>query len=173
MKNLLPQVKKYFKANLHTHTNLSDGSHSPEEVKTFYKNAGYSIVAYSDGVVLLEKKGRYGFLETATGQWIADPQYTYAEPFCEGLAVIGYADGKRCMIDTEGNVVLPMVYDHISQCSNGTVVAYAEGQGWSIYNKMSAEDFTEPSNPILSIKRRIIAQKLFDEAEAALTAPPV
>jgi len=134
---------------------------------------GYSIVAYSDGVVLLEKKGRYGFLETATGQWIADPQYTYAEPFCEGLAVIGYADGKRCMIDTEGNVVLPMVYDHISQCSNGTVVAYAEGQGWSIYNKMSAEDFTEPSNPILSIKRRIIAQKLFDEAEAALTAPPV
>lgn len=48
MKNLLPQVKKYFKANLHTHTNLSDGSHSPEEVKAFYKNAGYSIVAYTD-----------------------------------------------------------------------------------------------------------------------------
>ncbi len=134
---------------------------------------GYTIVGYSDGVVLLEKNGKYGFLERSTGQWIAEPQYTYAQPFCEGLAVIGYKDGKRCMIDTEGNIVLPMIYDHISQCSNGTVVAFAEGHGWSIYNKMSTEKFTEPSNPILAVKRRIMAQKLFDEAQAALTAPPM
>lgn len=134
---------------------------------------GYTIVGYSDGVALLEKNGKYGFLECATGQWIAQPQYTYAQPFCEGLAVIGYKDGKRCMIDTDGNVVLPLIYDHISQCSNGTVVAFAEGHGWSIYNKMSAQKYTEPSNPILAIKRRIMAQKLFDEAQAALTAPPV
>lgn len=131
---------------------------------------GYTIVGYSDGVILLEKKGKYGFISASTGEWIANPQYTYAEPFCEGLAVIGFKDGKRCMIDTEGNIVLPMIYDHISQCSDGTVVAYAEGHGWSIYNKMSVEKFTEPSNPILAIKRRIIAQKLFDEAQAALSA---
>lgn len=48
MKNLLPQVKRYYKAGLHTHTNLSDGNHSPEEVKALYKAAGYSILAYTD-----------------------------------------------------------------------------------------------------------------------------
>ena len=128
---------------------------------------GYTVAGCSDGIILLEKNGKYGFISRSTGEWIADPQYTYAEPFCEGLAVIGYSDGKRCMIDTEGNIVLPMVYDYVSQCSNGTVVAYAEGHGWSVYNKMSIEKFTEPSNPILSIKRRIIAQKVFDDAQAA------
>ena len=33
MKNLLPKVGQYFKANLHTHTNISDGAPSPEEMK--------------------------------------------------------------------------------------------------------------------------------------------
>lgn len=29
IKHLLPQVDRYFKANLHTHSNISDGSLSP------------------------------------------------------------------------------------------------------------------------------------------------
>ena len=140
--------------------------------KIFNIPGGYNIVACSDGVILLEKKGKYGFLESATGRWIAEPQYTYAQPFCEGLAVIGYSDGKRCMIDTEGNIVLPMIYDHISQCSNGTVVAFAEGHGWSIYNKMSTEKYSEPSNPILAIKRRIMAQTAYDAALVELGLAP-
>lgn len=45
---LLPNVEQFYKANLHTHTNVSDGAHSPEEVKAAYQAKGYSIIAYSD-----------------------------------------------------------------------------------------------------------------------------
>ena len=47
MKHLLPQ-KTYYKASLHTHTNISDGKLSPEEVKAAYKERGYSILALTD-----------------------------------------------------------------------------------------------------------------------------
>ena len=36
-KHLLPQVSRYFKANLHTHTTLSDGTLTPEDAKKAYK----------------------------------------------------------------------------------------------------------------------------------------
>lgn len=47
MKNLLP-AKKYYKACLHTHTNISDGLLTPEEMKAFYKENGYQILALTD-----------------------------------------------------------------------------------------------------------------------------
>jgi hypothetical protein len=31
VKHLLPQVKKYFKTNLHTHSTISDGKLTPEK----------------------------------------------------------------------------------------------------------------------------------------------
>lgn len=43
----------FYKANLHCHTTVSDGRLTPEEVKTAYKNEGYSIVAYTDHNVLV------------------------------------------------------------------------------------------------------------------------
>lgn len=49
---LLPENGQFYKANLHCHTNLSDGALSPEEIKDVYKNAGYSIVAYTDHELL-------------------------------------------------------------------------------------------------------------------------
>lgn len=48
MKILLDKNKKFYKANLHTHTNMSDGRLSPEEVKAEYKKHGYSVVAFTD-----------------------------------------------------------------------------------------------------------------------------
>jgi len=33
---------------MHTHTTLSDGELTPEEIKALYKSAGYQIIAYSD-----------------------------------------------------------------------------------------------------------------------------
>lgn len=47
MKHLLPQVP-YYKANLHTHSTVSDGKLTPEEVKAAYKAEGYSILALTD-----------------------------------------------------------------------------------------------------------------------------
>ncbi|MBR4419803.1 MAG: PHP domain-containing protein [Clostridia bacterium] len=52
-KYLLPQNGNFYKANLHCHTNCSDGKLSPEEVKNLYKENGYSIIAFTDHDVLL------------------------------------------------------------------------------------------------------------------------
>ncbi len=51
-RDLLPKVTKYFKANLHTHTNISDGKLTPEEMIAGYKKAGYSILALTDHNVI-------------------------------------------------------------------------------------------------------------------------
>ena len=52
-KYLLPESGNFYKANLHCHTNLSDGHKTPEEVKELYLKKGYSIVAYTDHDVYL------------------------------------------------------------------------------------------------------------------------
>lgn len=45
---LLPETGKFYKANLHCHTTISDGKKTPEEIKELYMKKGYSIVAYTD-----------------------------------------------------------------------------------------------------------------------------
>ena len=52
-KHLLPQVDRYFKANLHTHSTLSDGKLTPEEVKEGYKAKGYQILCLTDHNVIV------------------------------------------------------------------------------------------------------------------------
>lgn len=52
-KYLLPQEGKFYKACLHTHTTVSDGQRTPQEVKEAYMAQGYSIVAYTDHEVLV------------------------------------------------------------------------------------------------------------------------
>lgn len=47
MKYLLPDVK-FYKASLHTHSTVSDGRLTPQEVKDAYKAQGYSILALTD-----------------------------------------------------------------------------------------------------------------------------
>lgn len=48
MKYLLTPEKKFFKANLHCHSTISDGRFTPEELKERYLEKGYSIIAYTD-----------------------------------------------------------------------------------------------------------------------------
>lgn len=52
-KYLLPSGGNFYKANLHSHTVLSDGAKTPEEVKEIYKELGYSVVAYTDHDILI------------------------------------------------------------------------------------------------------------------------
>lgn len=52
-KYLIPNDGKFYKGNLHCHTNVSDGKLSPEEVKELYSGAGYSVVAYTDHDVMI------------------------------------------------------------------------------------------------------------------------
>ncbi len=46
--HLIPKEGHFYKANLHTHTTVSDGKHTPEEIKAIYKARGYSVVAFTD-----------------------------------------------------------------------------------------------------------------------------
>lgn len=53
-KHLLPQVPKYFKASLHTHSTVSDGKLTPEQVRDLYRALGFSILALTDHSVIVE-----------------------------------------------------------------------------------------------------------------------
>ncbi|MBE6645406.1 MAG: PHP domain-containing protein [Ruminococcaceae bacterium] len=50
---LLPPCGSFYKANLHSHSTLSDGNWTPEEMKRNYMAEGYSILAYTDHQVLI------------------------------------------------------------------------------------------------------------------------
>ena len=45
---LLPQEGQFYKANLHCHSTVSDGTLSPQELKEAYKAKGYSVLAITD-----------------------------------------------------------------------------------------------------------------------------
>lgn len=63
-KYLLPESGNFYKANLHCHTTVSDGSMTPEEVKSHYMANGYSIIAFTDHSVFLDRSelAEEGFL---------------------------------------------------------------------------------------------------------------
>lgn len=104
-----------------------------EDGKRFDIPDGYTLEGYSDGVLLLSNaRGNYGYY-SINGYWIAQPIYTYARPFIQGLAVVGYADGTVGMIDTEGGIVMPFVYTSLSDVSSGVICGYVEGIGWNTY----------------------------------------
>ena len=52
-KILLDGNMNRYKANLHCHTNISDGKLTPQEVKDLYVRHGYSVVAYTDHDVMI------------------------------------------------------------------------------------------------------------------------
>lgn len=52
-KFLLTNKKNYYKANLHCHSTISDGTKSPEELKKMYFEHGYSIIAFTDHDVFI------------------------------------------------------------------------------------------------------------------------
>ena len=52
-KYLLPENGNFYKANLHSHSNISDGMLSPAELKSLYTSRGYSVFAYTDHDVFI------------------------------------------------------------------------------------------------------------------------
>ncbi|MFY9381711.1 MAG: WG repeat-containing protein [Eubacteriales bacterium] len=92
--------------------------------KEFEIPSGYDVIAYSSGMILLKHNGKYGYM-SYTGAWVVQPTLSYAEPFYEGLAVIGDGRGNYALIDTEGNFVIPYgVFSYISNASTGVIAAY-------------------------------------------------
>ena len=46
--DLLPRDGQFYKANLHSHSTLSDGAYTVEELKDIYKANGYSVFAFTE-----------------------------------------------------------------------------------------------------------------------------
>ena len=115
------------------------------DFREFLLPMDYTVVAYSSGMILLEKDGRFGFM-SYLGEWVAQPIYTYARPFFEGVAVLGTqtANGMRYMlIDRQGNIIAPMQYVHISNCTGGIIAMLDPNVGWTVLNKVRRPITTE------------------------------
>ena len=102
----------------------------------------YNIIAYSDGVVLLEKNGRYGYY-SHKGHWIVAPIYTSANAFAGGVGVCVDVNGKYYAFDTNGNEVIPGVFDYISSFSMGKMLGYKKEEGWMIFSLYAMAENTE------------------------------
>ena len=53
-KHLFPQADHFYKANLHTHSTISDGKLTPKEVKEAYKSLGYQILCLTDHDIIVD-----------------------------------------------------------------------------------------------------------------------
>ncbi|MEG1742985.1 MAG: WG repeat-containing protein, partial [Clostridia bacterium] len=94
----------------------------------------FKLMSYSDSVILLEKDGKFGYMSSKL-EWITAPEYVSAMPFLEGLAIVGNANGKFGALDTNGEMAIPMIFDSITNCSDGLVVAYERENGYFVFAK--------------------------------------
>ncbi|MBO4411173.1 MAG: PHP domain-containing protein [Lachnospiraceae bacterium] len=70
-KNLLPEKGSFYKAELHIHTTISDGTSTPEELKKLHQEQGYSIIAITDHNILLphNELTDENFLAITAAEW--------------------------------------------------------------------------------------------------------
>ena len=96
---------------------------------------GYTLEAYSEGVLVLRgRNGKFGYYHK-DGYWLAKPVYTFIKPFSEGLGVLGFEGGKKGVIDTTGSIVVPFAYEYITAPSCGVITLYDYEIGWRILVK--------------------------------------
>ena len=89
-----------------------------DKVQLLCKAQTYDYITYfSDGLALVEKAGKYGFIDKR-GHEIIDVMYDDALPFAENLAAVE-KDQQFGFIDTKGNVVIDLTYDYAFNFSAG------------------------------------------------------
>ncbi len=98
--------------------------------------SGFSFVSCTEGIMLVEKDGRYGYYDLKNDSWLTNPIYAYAEPFYEGVAVVGNGTSFGA-IDTNGNEVLPMEFEYVSTMSSGLISTFSGSNGWRVFAKMA------------------------------------
>lgn len=99
---------------------------------------GYTLEAYSDGVLLLKNNdtGLLGCMNYKN-EWIVQPQYSHVTPSLSGMIVVGNENGKKGLVDTSGNWILPQVFDYLSEPSQGMIAAFDKSVGWQVFRMMS------------------------------------
>ncbi len=94
--------------------------------------ADYNVLGCSDGIILLEKDGYKGYMNSL-GKWISNPEFVYAAGFCEGLSAV--VDDGFYVIDKNGDIIIPKGFDYITDFSDGICLLYSSESGWFIAKK--------------------------------------
>ena len=96
-KYLLPETGNFYKANMHMHTTVSDGSYTPEEVKKLYQAHGYSIVAYTDHEIMVPHNDLADddFLPITSYEFAVNKQNTPGYAFMPCYHINFYAKDKN------------------------------------------------------------------------------
>ena len=119
---------------LRTRVLLVDGSGREMSLPT-----DYTVRAYSDGVAVLEKNGKYGYY-SHKGYWIVDPIYESAAAFSGGVGVLVDQNGKYLAVNLEGRVIIDAIFDALSAPSAGNLLGYQKEQGWMLLSFWSKSE---------------------------------
>ncbi len=92
----------------------------------------YNVLGCSDGMILLEKKGKMGFMNQ-NGAWVTNPSFVSASLYSEGLAVV--SENGCFVIDTSGEIVIPKGFDFVSEFTDGRSIMYSNKSGWYMATK--------------------------------------
>jgi hypothetical protein len=71
-KHLITEKGKFYKANFHCHSTISDGRNTPEEYRDYYKAHGYQILAITDHELLVDHS------DLSTDDFLMVTGYEYA-----------------------------------------------------------------------------------------------
>lgn len=143
----------------------------------FHFPKGYRAVSYHEGIFVVTNGEKYGYY-SYQGAWIADPVYADAQPFFEGIAVVKNAEGKCGLIDTRGDVILPLVFDSIENFSGGVSVLNSQATGSLLLSKVMGvwppENAAPPSSSSLYTKITITRgpQNTYDHEDDIIIEVP-
>lgn len=114
-----------------------DSTSGVYEKRYFDLPRGYRLVAYTEGMLLLEdlQTGKYGYY-SVDGRWIFAPDFVTASPMREGVATVTTENGKMGLCTAYGAWVLPTVFDYVSAPSDGVVLVYDKSVGWRMLCKV-------------------------------------
>lgn len=108
-----------------SHIIVDSSSLKPEYQSGVVRQEGCFYVetlCYSQGLLCVSLNGEYGYLNV-DGTWAIPPQYSYAQNFTEGRAVVGDCRGHDEIlygyIDLTGQLVIPMTYPKAWPFSEG------------------------------------------------------
>lgn len=113
-KYLIAKEGQFYKANLHCHTNLSDGDFSPEQIKKIYLEQGYSIVAYTDHSIFITHNDLSDekFLAINGYEW-----EVYEEPYVQGRRSTRAM--HACVLAKKPEMQIPVCYHREKYLSLG------------------------------------------------------
>lgn len=145
-KVLLGTKKNFYKANMHCHSNLSDATLTPEQLKALYKGNGYSILAITDH----DSIRNHSYLDdedflTITSMEISIKERlvsTSVDRYMKVCHLNVYAEKQ----DNEYNVCYSSAYDKYSPKERVEAIVKKDGDHQRTYSAQGINEIIEAAN---------------------------